>query len=156
MLLEMDRFKLLQGIYKKQLPIIERLYGQIRVLDLNAEDKCYVFSLKAQQLYTAVEDLLKATAKSFENQLDDTSTYHIELLRRMATEVSGIRPAILSDPGLKVLDKLRAFRHFIRHAYDYELDVEELKFLQNRLNNNFESVIEDFKRFNIFLDGLAK
>ncbi len=152
----MDRFKLLQGIYKKQLPIIEKLHGQIRFLDLNEDDKCYVFSIKAQQLFTAVEDLLKAIAKSFENHLDDSSTYHIELLRRMATEVTGIRPAILSDQSLKVLDKLRSFRHFIRHAYDYELDVEELKFLQNRLNNNFNSVIEDFNQFNIFLDELAK
>jgi hypothetical protein len=152
----MEQFRLLQGIYNKQLPIIGKLYGQIRVLDLNEDDKCYVFSIKAQQLFTAVEDLLKATAKSFENNLDDTSKYHIELLRRMATEINGIRPAVLSDSSLKVLDKLRSFRHFIRHAYDYELDVEELKFIQQRLNINFDNVIEDFNRFNTFLDELAK
>jgi len=152
----MEKIRLLLGIYKKQLPIIAKLFEQIRFLDLNEDDKCYVFSLKAQQLFTAVEDLLKATAKSFENHLEDTTQYHIELLRRMATEVNGIRPAILSDPSLKVLDKLRSFRHFIRHAYDYELDVEELKFLQNRLNNNFNNVIGDFNQFNIFLDELAK
>ena len=152
----MEQFRLLSGIYIKQLHVIEKLYGQIRNLDLDNEDKCYVFSLKAQQLFTAVEDLLKNTAKSFENHLDDSSKYHIELLRRMATDIDGIRPAVLSGPSLKVLDKLRSFRHFIRHAYDYDLDTEELKLLQDRLDKNFKNVIGDLNRFKTFLDELAR
>jgi hypothetical protein len=137
------------------LPVIGNIFNQVRYLDLDNEDKRYVFSLKTQRLYTAVEDLLKSTAKCFENHIEDSSKYHFELLRRMATEVPGIRPVFISENSLKILDKLRSFRHFIRHAYDYELDKEELKFLQHRLNQYFEFVLSDFTNFQIFLNELA-
>ncbi len=150
----MEQFRLLQGIYNKQIPLIRKLYDQVRILNLRDEDKPYVFALKTQQMYTAVEDLLKSTAKSFENHIDEDSGYHIELLRRMSTDVPRTRPAVLSDNSYKVLDKLRSFRHFIRHAYNYELDIEELSLLQNRLNNDFDFVLTDLTHFNLFLDGL--
>jgi hypothetical protein len=150
----MEQFRLLQGIYNKQIPLIRKLYDQVRILNLRDEDKPYVFALKTQQMYTAIEDLLKSTAKSFENHIDEDSGYHIELLRRMSTDVPRTRPAVLSDNSYKVLDKLRSFRHFIRHAYNYELDIEELSLLQNRLNNDFDFVLTDLTHFNLFLDGL--
>ena len=150
----MEQIRLLQGIYNKQIPLIRKLYDQVRILNLRDEDKPYVFALKTQQMYTAVEDLLKSTAKSFENHIDEDSGYHIELLRRMSTDVPRTRPAVLSDNSYKVLDKLRSFRHFIRHAYNYELDIEELSLLQNRLNNDFDFILTDLTHFNLFLDGL--
>ncbi len=150
----MERIKLLIGFFNKQLPVIGNIYKQVRYLDLNNEDKCYVFSLKTQQLYTAAEDLLKSTAQCFENHIDDSPKYHFELLRRMATEVPGIRSAVIGGDSLKILDKLRSFRHFIRHAYDYELDKEELKFLQHRLNQYFDFVIADFNVFLRFINEL--
>lgn len=150
----MERVKLLIGFFNKQLPVIENIYMQVRYLDLSNEDKCYVFSLKTQQLCTAAEDLLKSTAQCFENHIDDSSRYHFELLRRMATEVPGIRPALIGDNSLKILDKLRSFRHFIRHAYDYELDKEELSFLQSRLNQYFDFVISDLNTFFRFINEL--
>jgi len=150
----MEQFRLLQGIYNKQIPLIRKLYDQVRILNLREEEKPYVFALKTQQMYTAVEDLLKSTAKSFENHIDEDSGYHIELLRRMSTDVPRTRPSVLSDNSYKVLDKLRSFRHFIRHAYNYELDVEELSLLQSRLNNDFDFVLTDLTHFNLFLNGL--
>ena len=40
----------------------------------------------------------------------------------MKIPIEGVRPALLSEESYKLLDSLRAFRHFFRHAYSYELD----------------------------------
>jgi hypothetical protein len=33
-----------------------------------------------------------------------------------------VRPALLAEGAFKLLDSLRAFRHFFGHAYSYKLD----------------------------------
>lgn len=44
----------------------------------------------------------------------------------MTVSIEGIRPALLSEESYKLLDSLRAFRHFFRHAYTYELDPKKI------------------------------
>ncbi|MBT9147366.1 MAG: hypothetical protein DDT32_01120 [Syntrophomonadaceae bacterium] len=78
-------------------------------------------------LYCASEDLLTLVAAFFENHIEDKSRYHSELLRRMALVITGVRPVLLSRDSLQLLDNLRAFRHFFRHAYSYELDERKLR-----------------------------
>lgn len=78
-------------------------------------------------LYCAFEDLFKIVADGFENHIQDKSKYHSELLKRMAVSISGVRPALLSHESFILLDNLRAFRHFFRHAYSYELDVRKVR-----------------------------
>lgn len=87
--------------------------------------------MRVQQLYTAIEDLFKQIAKSFENHIENMSNFHKELIR-MNTEIPKIRPAVLSQQSLLFLDKIRAFRHFIQHAYDCELDGNELLIIQKK------------------------
>ncbi len=72
-------------------------------------------------LYNATEDLFKIVANAFENRVTDLSRWHTELLRRMRLEVEGVRPALLSTESVDLLNELRAFRHFFRHAYGVRL-----------------------------------
>jgi hypothetical protein len=58
----------------------------------------------------------------FENRVADRSQWHTELLRRMMLDISGVRPALLSAENADLLNELRAFRHFFRHAYGLRLD----------------------------------
>ena len=78
-------------------------------------------------LYCAFEDLFKIVAETFENHIQDKSKYHLELLKRMAISIEGIRPRLLSQECFLLLDNLRSFRHLFRHAYSYELDERKLK-----------------------------
>ncbi len=128
----MEKIKILVAFISRQLRTIENLKAAILNLDLNDYNQQYVFALKTQQLYTAVEDLLKSIAVTFENNIDSAQSYHIELLNRMKLDIKNIRPAVISDDSFKILNKLRAFRHFVRHAYDYELDKDELLLLQKK------------------------
>jgi hypothetical protein len=66
-------------------------------------------------------------AETFENQVQDKSKYHLELLRRMTIPIEGVRPPLLSQGCFLLLDNLRSFRHFFRHAYSYELDERKVK-----------------------------
>ncbi|RMH77593.1 MAG: hypothetical protein D6681_20805 [Calditrichaeota bacterium] len=150
----MEKYALLLGYFEKQVPIIEKLYGQVRDLDVTDEDKGYVFALKVHQLYTAIEDLFKQIAEVFENKIQDPAAFRKELLLRMNLTVPQIRPAVIGDDSLRLLDKLRAFRHFVRHAYDVELDTDELLLLQNKLNQHFSRVIRDLEAFRKFTETL--
>ena len=53
-------------------------------------------------------------------------TYHVDLLRRMKAEITGVRPAFLAGKLAETLNELRGFRHFFRHAYDTELDADRV------------------------------
>ncbi|MER3401985.1 MAG: hypothetical protein C4336_00350 [Armatimonadota bacterium] len=40
----------------------------------------------------------------------------------MKIPIEGVHLALLSEASFRLLDSLRAFRHFFRHAYQAELD----------------------------------
>jgi hypothetical protein len=152
----MEKYLLLSGYSDKQFKLIKKIYKEIKDLNLDEYDKRYVFALKLQQLYTAIEDLFKQIPKVFENEIEDTSAFHKELLTRMRLDIPQIRIAVIGDNSFRLLDKIRGFRHFIRHGYDYELDLDELILLQKKLNKNFASIIADIENFNQFVESLSK
>jgi hypothetical protein len=151
----MEKYAILLGYFNKQLGFVERLYEELISVDLSIYEKRFLFAMRVQQFYTAIEDLLKQIAKSFENHIDQMSSFHKELLARMNTEVPQIRPAVISHQSFLFLDKLRAFRHFVRHAYDCELDEKELLLIQNKLRNEFQSVKADLEKFKSFIRNLS-
>ncbi|MBX9922981.1 MAG: hypothetical protein K2Y01_02615 [Rhabdochlamydiaceae bacterium] len=151
----MEKYAILLGYYEKQWPIIQKLEKQITGIDLSVYESRYVFALKTQQFYTAIEDLLKQTAKSFENHIEDLSMFHKELLVRLHTPIPSIRPQLLSEESFLLLDKVRAFLHFIRHAYDCELLENELKIIQDKLKIQFTCLEKDFSEFRHFVKKLS-
>lgn len=151
----MDKYLILLGYFDKQLPIIERLYDEVTKLDLSVWENGYVFALKTQQMFTGLEDLFKQIAKAFENHIEDLGKYHQELLIRMNTSIPNFRPALISNESFKLLDKVRAFRHFIRHGYGCELDKRELSALQDRLKVDFSIVTKDLSTFRDYIVKLS-
>lgn len=117
------RLSLLRAETQRQLTEIDRIYAKIEQRK-QGHDPASLESLGYQlhNLYCAFEDLLKIVAAFFENQVTDESRYHAKLLRRMSLVVQGVRPALISSETYRLLDNLRSFRHFFRHAYAYELD----------------------------------
>ena len=151
----MEKYAILLGYYDKQLLLIQKLQGQVLSVDLSSYESRYVFAIKTQQFYTAIEDLLKQIAKSFENHIQDLAMFHKELLIRLHTTIPSIRPRVLSEESFLLLDKIRAFRHFVRHAYDCELIEEELRGIQNRLKTHHTSLEKDFSEFRQFVETLS-
>lgn len=151
----MEKYAILLGYFGKQWELIQRLHAQLIGIDLTSYEQRYVFALKAQQFYTAVEDLLKQIAKAFENHIDSLSSYHKELLIRLNTEIPKIRPKVITDETFQLLDKMRSFRHFIRHAYDCELLEAELVRIQDGLKAQFKTLDHDLIQFRQYISNLA-
>jgi uncharacterized protein YutE (UPF0331/DUF86 family) len=151
----MKRYAILLGYFDKQISIIKKLYTEIVTVDVSNYDKRFLFAMRTQQFYTALEDLFKQIAKSFENHIDSMTNFHKEMLIRMATEVPKMRPAIISKESLILLDKIRAFRHFIPHAYDCELDEKELRLIQTKLIDDYHTVDKDLQTFSHYIKKLA-
>jgi hypothetical protein len=151
----MGKYAILLGYFDKQIIFVKKLYEEIITVDVSDYDKRFLFAIRVQQFYTALEDLFKQIAKSFENHIENMSSFHKELLSRMNTEVPKIRPAVLSHQSLLLLDRVRAFRHFIRHAYDCELDPKELHAIQERLKKEFSHVEASLTQFRSFIQKLS-
>ena len=107
-------------------------------------------------LYSAYEDLFRLIAAFWENSLESSSTYHIELLRRMCLEIPGVRPAALSSEiSFQRLDEMRAFRHVFRHAYSYGLDEERVFFLLRRVLETKDTILGDISSFRSHVENLS-
>lgn len=111
----------LEAEVKAQMANIDQVYELLRqrTAEMSDEVPAYVESAAYQlhNLYSAIEDLLLIVAKAFENRVSDLSRWHMALIQRMALEIRETRPALLSAESVALLNELRAFRHFFRHAY---------------------------------------
>lgn len=141
---------LLKSEIDSQVKTIENIFEKIRhrsaIIDKNSE---ILESLAYQlhNLYCAFEDLFKIVADYFENSVEDTARFHSELLKRMTMPIEGIRPALLNVEIYKMLDNLRAFRHFFRHAYSYELEPRKIKLVLEdaiEIEKSYKKLIADF------------
>ena len=147
----MEQYALLLGYFDKQFSLIKKLYDEIIVVDVSDYRNRFVFAMRTQQFYTAIEDLFKQIAKTFENHIENMSNFHKEILVRMNIEVQKIRPAVISNQSLVFLDKIRGFRHFVRHAYNCELDEKELRLIQDRLIKEYASLARDLQNFRSYI-----
>ncbi|MBC7218308.1 MAG: hypothetical protein H5U36_09305 [Candidatus Caldatribacterium sp.] len=146
--MEEARFSLLKSELMAQWREITKIYDRIE----ERRRKRGVHGLESlayqlHNLYCAYEDLFKIVAGFFENSIEDRSRYHPELLGRMKLEIEGVRPALISEKSFQLLNSLRAFRHFFRHAYGYELDRRKVSIvLQDALalREVFKSDLEAF------------
>ena len=126
--MDSEKIAVLRAAIEAQQKEIDAIYGKI-VERGRQRGAAAVESLGYQlhNLYCAFEDLFKIVAAAFENHVEDKSKYHLELLKRMTLTIEGVRPNLLSHDSYVLLDNLRAFRHFFRHAYSYELDERKVR-----------------------------
>lgn len=113
-----------------QMARIRALYQRLdeRVVDLHPEHQALMESVAYQlhNIYSAIEELLKLIASHFENHISDTARWHTTLLQRMSIEIPGVRPAVVSSESHHLLNGLRGFRHFFRHAYGADIEYPQL------------------------------
>ena len=148
-----ERFIILKSELNAQISAIEDIYKKLEDRR-KKRGKAGIESIAYQlhNLYCAFEDLFKIVAETFENHIQDKAKYHMELLRRMTVSIEGVRPLLLSQESYILLDNLRSFRHFFRHAYSYEIDVRKVRIVledADKLREMFKKDVE------IFLESLS-
>jgi hypothetical protein len=120
------------------------------------EEQLIVVAYYLHNLYCAFESIFQRVAEVFENQLSDRAGWHAELLRRMALDIEGIRPRMLSDATADCLDELRRFRHLFRSAYRLHLDAERLALVCKKAQVLKLLYHADMEQFLLFLDSLLE
>jgi hypothetical protein len=66
--------------------------------------------------YTGLESIFELVARDLDGAVPHGDAWHRELLRQMAVEVPGARPAVVPPEAHSDLDELRKARHFFRHG----------------------------------------
>jgi hypothetical protein len=129
--MDSNKLTLLTVNLNAQMTNIKAIHQKIvnRSTRLQSDDEAILESIAYQihNLYCATEDLLKIVAGYFENNISDSSQWHSLLLQRMLIEIPNIRPAFLTSKTYSILNSLRGFRHFFRHAYGVAIEYDQLK-----------------------------
>ena len=147
--MDKERLAILEASIKEQLKLIKKLHEEIKKKIDNfksSPEAIDSMAYKLHNLYCAYEELFEIVADFFENQIEGIR-YHINLLRRMKLYIEGIRPNLISEDVYLLLDELRKFRHFFRHAYGVELDpgkVERIAEIAIKIESLFEKDLNKF------------
>lgn len=105
--------------------------------------------------YSAVEAILNRVMRVIEGSVPEGPDFHRGLLDVAGLDIEGIRPPLLRLETISGLHDLRAFRHFVRHAYAVELDGERLRDLQQRASSLRAGLEDDLQELLAWLDDVA-
>lgn len=154
------RIQRLRAEVKSDREAFEARVSELSGLDLGAaagsEAELARAALALHHAYSAVEALLDRVSRTIEGSLPEGPDWHQALLDSMALEIDGIRPRVLADESLRLLRRLLAFRHFLRHAYAVPLDREQLARLHDDALALAPRLADDLDALDAFLHRLAE
>ena len=73
----------------------------------------------------------------------------------MAIEIKNIRPALISEESVAMLDEYLRFRHRVRNIYSFSLVPDRIKVLVEKLPTIFQHVQSNLIDFTQFLEKLS-
>ncbi len=147
------------GRIRAELPEIEHVAGRVAGIWAHARgasDDYFVdaAALNMHGFYTGIERLLELIARDVDGSLPGGPHWHEALLRQMAAEIPGVRPAVLTAATRERLDRYRGFRHVVRNVYTYSLDIAQVEVLVQSLPSTTERCADEFLAFAGFLEAL--
>lgn len=116
----------------------------------------YAVALNLQHVYTCLETAFERVARQLDGDVPTGSDGHRQLLEQMVLSIEGVRPALVSLHLKDKLDRLRQFRHIVRHGYEYELDWAQMVPLVESLPEICDQIQKDFVKFEEFLTEMAE
>lgn len=86
-------------------------------------------ALNVHGFYSGLELIFEKIALAIDGSVPTGANWHRELLDQMSLEVSGIRPAVISDGLKEQLEEYRGFRHVVRNVYTHRLSEDKMRSL---------------------------
>ena len=154
-----DKLRILKAELRADMVVLDELEGKYRLIHaklamIQPDEFDYIgLAYTIVNLYNLMENYFLRVAKCFENNIDRLN-WHKDLVRRMALDIEGVRPALLAMGDVALIDELRAFRHLFRHIYQSELDVDKLKLVDSRTSKAVDAFRSAHERFVDKLDQL--
>jgi len=152
----------LQTRIEKELRQIKKVVEQVEknlagLSQKNPEDIVVVgFAGYVHNFYNGLENVFDLIAEYIDNFKPHDKAWHKELLKQMALEIQGVRPAVLTAELASVLEDYLEFRHLFRHTYSFDLDWDELKPKAEKLKPTFEKLEVAFQQFFAFLQAAGE
>ena len=112
-------------------------------------------ALNLHAFYSGLERVFELIAIELDGGTLGGDAWHTELLRQMALDVPGTRPAVLGANTAAALDEYRRFRHRIRNIYASNLDPARIRPLLTQLPALWAQLRHDLDSFIEFLHGLS-
>jgi hypothetical protein len=109
-------------------------------------------ALNLHGFYSGFERIFTHIAETVDDDLPQGEDWHKLLMQQMQREVSGVRPAVISNQMGDFLDDLRKFRHVVRNVYTQHLDPERLKKLVENSAKGFAQLNAEISAFVAFLE----
>ena len=116
---------------------------KIKVPDFIELSAC---AMVLHSFYNGIENILILIFKYYGKHLPNSSKWHIELLDR-AFVTDENRKQIFANELQKQLDEYLRFRHFVRHAYGFQLEWERMENLINRIEYFWENIKGNINNF---------
>ena len=113
-------------------------------------------ALNLHGFYAGLERLFELIARHVDGVLPSGETWHRDLLRRMAQDIAGVRPAVLSQDSVLALDEFRRFRHLVRNVYTMSLAPEKMAGLMTTLPTLWLTLRAELWAFADFLEVLGE
>jgi hypothetical protein len=105
-------------------------------------------------IYGVIENYCLRIAKFFENGIAQ-DRWHKELLRRMTLSIGDLRPALLDNEALFLIDELRSFRQLFRNLYARPLDPERMRHVQAKVKPATEAFLKAHEAYILKLATIA-
>ena len=112
-------------------------------------------ALNLHSFYNGLERIFAVIARQLDTTFPSGEHWHRDLLEQMSREMPEERPPVLSPDTVALLDDFLAFRHLIRSLYAFELDIERLKYLLDRLPEALSHAKRDIENFSRLLSIAA-
>ena len=113
-------------------------------------------ALNLHGFYAGLEHVFLIVAERIDGSLPSGAAWHQELLRQMAVELPGVRPAVISGQLATELDRYRGFRHVVRNVYAYVLDPRRVGELVEGLSPTLTRMRTELAGFADVLDEIAQ
>jgi hypothetical protein len=103
--------------------------------------------------YNALEDLFQGVMRAFDESPGAGESWHVELLKRAATALPHVRPAVVDGVLEPELRRILRFRHFLRHAYAVRLDWTKMSAVAEALLASHDRVVTSLDAFGVAIDA---
>ncbi len=113
-------------------------------------------ALNLHGFYSGLERLFELVARHVDDIRPSGKTWHRDLLQRMASDIPGVRPAVISESCCLTLDELRRFRHLVRNVYAMNLVPEKMAGLVSALPGLWPRLRDELLAFSRFLEALGR
>jgi hypothetical protein len=121
---------------------------------LSSGDDFYLdgVALNLHGLYSGLERIFELVAEVIDGVKPVGENWHQVLLKQMADEVPGVRPAVISVDAFHKLNEYRGFRHVVRNVYTFKFDPDKIGRLVNEAPEMLRQVNSELMAFADFLE----